>query len=67
MFSCRCVFAVENEYARLGRTGHIVLVYIFAVLVLPFLGLLAQLLGFHVMLSEWCVAEVSGRAWSRFC
>ncbi|CAM9439602.1 unnamed protein product [Ascophyllum nodosum] len=29
---------------------HIVFVYIFAVLVLPFLGLLAQLLGFHVML-----------------
>ncbi|CAN0291327.1 unnamed protein product [Pylaiella littoralis] len=41
---------VENEYARVGKTGHIVLVYIFAVLVLPFLGLLAQLLGFHAML-----------------
>ncbi|CAM9103068.1 unnamed protein product, partial [Hapterophycus canaliculatus] len=41
---------VENGYARLGRTSHIVMVYIFGVLVLPFLGLLAQLLGFHVML-----------------
>ncbi|CAM9156673.1 unnamed protein product [Ectocarpus sp. 6 AP-2014] len=41
---------VEGRYARLGGTGHIVLVYAFAVLVLPFLGLLAQLLGFHIML-----------------
>lgn len=45
--------AVMNEYGRLGRTGHIVLVYAFAVLVLPFFCLLAQLLGFHVMLSEY--------------
>ncbi|CAM9134649.1 unnamed protein product [Laminaria digitata] len=41
---------VDEEYGRLGTTGHIVLVYIFGALVLPFLGLLAQLLGFHVML-----------------
>jgi len=44
--------AVENEYARLDRTGHIILVYILAALVLPLFVLLAQLLGFHVMLSE---------------
>lgn len=35
------------------------LVYAFAVLVLPFLGLLAQLLGFHIMLSE-CLEGKSG-------
>ena len=46
------LLSVENRYTQLGRTGHIVLVYVFAVIVLPFLGLLAQLLGFHVMLSE---------------
>eukprot|EP00903_Cladosiphon_okamuranus_P013911 g12939.t1 len=41
---------VENHYTQLDRAGHIVLVYIFAVVVLPSLGLLAQLLGFHIML-----------------
>ncbi|CAM9170634.1 unnamed protein product [Choristocarpus tenellus] len=41
---------VSARYGSLGPTGHIVLVYSFAVFVLPFLGLLAQLLGFHIML-----------------
>lgn len=36
------------------------LVYAFAVLVLPFLGLLAQLLGFHIMLSEWLEGKSGG-------
>lgn len=53
--------AVEEEYGRLGTTGHIILVYIFGALVLPFLGLLAQLLGFHVMLSELLTCI---RSWS---
>lgn len=52
LFTSRPSATVENEYGRLGRTGHIVLVYVFGVLVLPFFALLAQLLGFHVMLSE---------------
>lgn len=53
---------VENRYTTLDGTGHIVLVYIFAVIVLPFLGLLAQLLGFHVMLSEWDCAKTCHHA-----
>lgn len=56
---------VGNEYERLGRSGHIVLIYVFAVLVIPFFGLLAQLLGFHVMLSEslWVLIYISD-VWS---
>ena len=50
--ACCSSGTVEEEYGQLGTTGHIVLVYIFGALVLPFLGLLAQLLGFHVMLSK---------------
>lgn len=57
-FSYCSSVAVEEKYGRLDTTGHIILVYIFGALVLPFLGLLAQLLGFHVMLSKFLTVIV---------
>ncbi|CAM9199982.1 unnamed protein product [Discosporangium mesarthrocarpum] len=41
---------VLKFYGSLGRAGHIAFVYVFTVFVVPFMGLLAQLLGFHIML-----------------
>ncbi|KAG5182083.1 DHHC palmitoyltransferase-domain-containing protein, partial [Tribonema minus] len=43
---------IDDRYGSLSSDGYIIIVYVFAVMVLPFVGLLIQLIGFHMMLAR---------------